>query len=165
MDDGARFVTSCHDKRIRVYETGMSECKSAWRRTHVIAAEGVRWTITDFDVSPDGRWLAYSTMNRHVHMVDLEDEHRPQLILDFATMSHARLDLWSLKFSHDGREIIVGASEGRMSCHGQIIVYDVQIRRVVEVIEAHDDDVNSVCFMQSTSSDLMLSGADDALST
>lgn len=164
-EDGDRFVTSCQDKHLRVYKTNLSECEAAWQKTHDIRAEGVRWTITDFDVSPNGRWLVYSTLNRWVHLVDLEQESRPQIDLDFSTTNHGRLDIWSLKFSCNGQEIIAGTSEGRMRCHGRIIVYDIQIRRVVEVIEAHEDDVNSVCYMQKTASDLILSGADDALGT
>lgn len=162
-EEGERFVTSCQDNVIRVYETGKSECQAAWSRTHAIEAYGIRWTITDFDVSPDGRWLAYSSLNRFVHVVDLEDSHKEQKVLDVAVGAVFSVNIWSLKWSHDGTEIIVGTGGTGMSCYGNIIVYDVQIGKVVEVIAAHDEDVNSVCFMRSGERNLILSGSDDAL--
>lgn len=162
-EDGARFVTSCQDKIIRVYETGMSECESGWSRTHAIEAHGVRWTITDFDVSPDGRWMAYASLNRFVHLVDLDNSHKAQIVLDFSAGAGFSVNIWSLKWSHDGTEIIAGTGATGLSCHGNIIVYDVQLRKIVEVIAAHDEDVNSVCFMRSGERNLVLSGSDDAL--
>lgn len=162
-EDGARFVTSCQDKIIRVYQTGLSDCESGWSRTHAIEALGVRWTITDFDVSPDGRRLAYASLNRFVHLVDLENSHKSQIVLDFSEGAGFSVNIWSLKWSHDGTEIIAGTGATGVSCHGNIIVYDVQLRKIVEVIAAHDEDVNSVCFMRSGERNLVLSGSDDAL--
>jgi hypothetical protein len=61
----------------------------------------VRWTITDTEVSPDSRFLLYSTIGRYVHLVkigessvvhsitnitDIHEEHdflaRPHILID-----------------------------------------------------------------------------------
>lgn len=161
--EGERFVTSCQDKRIRVYDTGKSECRRAWKLTHCISAKGVRWTITDFDVSPDGRWLAYSTISTYVCVVDLADPKSEQMVLDFAEGTLRSFGIWSIKWGHDGREIIAGTSGGERLGRGCIIAYDVQSKCVVDVVPAHEQDVNSVCFMRTGERNILLSGADDAL--
>lgn len=175
-EHGQRYVTSCQDQSIRVYETNMSDSPLAWVRTHNIPARGAYWTITDFDVSPDGRWLAYASISNFVHLVDLCNPHEPQVVLDFSISPkdiyssaaaqprfEGRVHIWSLKWGHDGTEIIVGTGAVHRRSYGLVLVYDVALRRVVEVIPAHDDDVNSVCFMQTGERNLLLSGSDDTL--
>lgn len=162
-EEGERFVTSCQDYVLRAYDTGKSECESGWKQTHSIDAYGVRWTITDFDVSPNGRWLAYTSLNRYVHLADLENRNKSQVVLDLGAGVGFSVNIWSLKWSHDGNEIIVGTGGSRTSCYGNIIVYDVQVGKIVEVIAAHQEDVNSVCFMRSGERNLILSASDDAL--
>lgn len=161
--DGSQFVTSSQDRKLRVYSTAMSDDVSVWRKTHEIHAIAVRWTITDFDVSPDGRWLAYSSISNIVHLIDLKDKGRPQIALDFAIRKRGRYDtcIWSLRWSYDGTELIAGVMD--CDARGSVIVYDVQLERIVEVIAAHEEDVNSVCFLQTGDCNLILSASDDAL--
>lgn len=161
--DGSRFISSCQDRFIRVYDTGNSECPAAWKQTHRIGAEYVRWTITDFDVSPCGRWLAYATMNNYVHVVDLHGAGDEQETFNFSEQSDERMNIWSIKWSHDGREIIAGSSFGNGSGYGGVVVFDVQLGKIVSCIVAHDCDVNAVCFMQQGDDNLILSGSDDCL--
>lgn len=167
VGDGSRFVTSCQDTYLRVYDTAMSDNPKHWRQTHRILAHGIRWTITDFDVSPDGRWLAYASINNIVHLVDLEDTRKPQIILDFSVTKQGRRGtcVWSLSFSYDGTELIAGTRDSDNTKRGSVVVYDVQLQRIVEAISAHEEDVNSVCFMQTGDCNLVLSGSDDALGT
>lgn len=165
VGDGSRFVTSCQDLYLRVYSTAMSDNPKDWRCTHRIPARGIHWTITDFDVSPDGRWLAYASINNLVHLVDLEDARKDQIILDFSVIKQGVRGtyLWSLSFSYDGTELIAGTRDNDATRRGSVVVYDVRLQRIVEVISAHEEDVNSVCFMQTGDCNLILSGSDDAL--
>lgn len=65
--------------------------------------------------------------------------------------------IWSLRFSGDSREILAGASRGH------IHVYDVEAQRRVVSVAGHEDDVNSVAFADVNSSNVFVSGSDDAL--
>lgn len=160
---GDRFVTSSRDKALRVFQTSSSHHPTAWRKTHSIRAHAVRWTITDFDVSPDGRWLAYASINSLVHLVDLDNPYDLQHVLDFSAGHYAGVNIWSLKWGHDGRELIVGTGANTIQANGLIIAYDVETRRVLESIPAHDADVNSVAFLQTGDCNMLLSAADDAI--
>ena len=54
---------------------------------------------------------------------------------------HRGPSLMSVKFSGDSREIL-GGSKG-----GQIFIYDMMQNRVTTVVpQAHDDEINSVCW-------------------
>lgn len=145
----------------------MSDNPSNWKRTHIIAASAIRWTITDFDVSPDGQWLAYASINSLVHLVDLKNRQKSEVVLDFSVIKQGVTGtyIWSLNFSYDGTELIAGTRDCEMTGRGSVVVYDVQLQRIVEVISAHDEDVNSVCFMQTGDCNLILSASDDALGT
>lgn len=41
------------------------------------------------------------------------------------------------------------------------LVYDIESRTVLHSVAAHEDDVNSVCFSEPTSSQVVFSGSDD----
>ncbi|CDF40172.1 WD40-repeat containing protein [Chondrus crispus] len=162
-EDGKRFVTSCQDPSIRVYETNGCEKRAAWKLTHEIKGLGVHWTITDFDISPDGRWLAYVSLNRLVHVVDLENVREAQTVFDLSVGAGFSVNIWSIKWSHDGSEIVAGTGGNGRSCYGNVIIFDVQLGKIVQVLSAHTDDVNSVCFMRTGERNLILSASDDAL--
>jgi len=63
----------------------------------------------------------------------------------------------SIKFSGDSREIL-GGSKG-----GQILIYDLMQNRVTTVVnDAHEDEINSVCWANRESSNILFTGSDDA---
>lgn len=162
--EGNRFVTTCQDENIRVYDTGLSEKRQGWKLTHNIPCEHVIWTVTDFDVSPDGRWLAYSTINQYVHVVDMANPDNPQRIINFCReYSERAFGIMSVVWSHDGSELIIGTSSSRRRRDGHVIAYDTIAQRIVDKVRAHDEDVNSVCFLKDTERNLLLTGSDDAL--
>lgn len=66
------------------------------------------------------------------------------------------LQIWSIRFSGDSREIVAGAH------FGDIYVYDIEARRRVLKVEGHTDDVNGVAFADSASSHVLISGSDDS---
>lgn len=67
------------------------------------------------------------------------------------------IQIWSIRFSGDGREIVAGTSA--RSVH----VYDIESRQSVLSIEGHGDDVNAVCFGDTSSPHILYSGSDDTL--
>ena len=64
----------------------------------------------------------------------------------------------SLKFSGDTKEIVAGTKSA------QLLVYDLISNRVItRVNNAHQDEINSVCFANRTTSHIIFTGSDDAL--
>ena len=63
--------------------------------------------------------------------------------------------IWSIRFSGDGREIVAGTSDN------SVYVYDLETRQSILSIPGHNDDVNAVCFGDSTSPHILYSGSDD----
>lgn len=62
----------------------------------------------------------------------------------------------SIKFSGDSREVL-GWSKG-----GQILIYDMLTNRVPTIVsEAHEDEINSVCWANRESSNILYTGSDD----
>lgn len=70
-------------------------------------------------------------------------------------MTDRMAQIWSLRFSGDGREIVAGTSDH------SVVVYDIETRQSVMRISNHDDDVNAVCFGDTSSPHILYSGSDD----
>lgn len=146
-----------------------------------------QWTITDASLSPDNRYLAYSSIRSVVCLAptDPNDSGEPWL-LDFSGQppgaggrrfrggwggsfgvsrsfifcpvpNLTRAKIWSIRFSGDGREIVAGTGAN------SVLVYDIESRQTVLSIEGHGDDVNAVCFGDTTSPHILYSGSDDTL--
>lgn len=162
--NGSTFVSSSQERRLCVYDTGNSPRRKDWKKTHTVNAHDVQWTITDFDVSPDGDFLAYASISKLVHVVDLRDTSSPQTVLDFSFSNDVHVIIWSIKWSPDSSKIIVGTGASYSNKY-YIIVYDVFSQTIVKAIPAHEDDVNSVCYLQNDDHNLLLSASDDALGT
>jgi len=63
--------------------------------------------------------------------------------------------IWSCKFSADGNEVFAGGP-------GPIYVYDlIANRRSMRIGRAHSNDVNSVCWADTASGNVLISGSDD----
>ena len=69
---------------------------------------------------------------------------------------HGRFCIFSLRFSADGFEILGGANDG------YIYLYDRIKQGTCLKIEAHEDDVNAVAFVDSATH-ILASGGDDGL--
>ncbi|GBG79256.1 hypothetical protein CBR_g29307 [Chara braunii] len=117
-------------------------------------------------------YQVYSTLSRTVHIVNVESELNGSCAVSNSSkddihmplyfgMDHRRdnfFALWSLEFSHDGREIIAGSGNGNCSLH----IYDLTAHKATLSVNAHSDDVNSVTFADE-SSKVLFSGGDDGL--
>ncbi|KAF9425956.1 hypothetical protein BGZ94_007078 [Podila epigama] len=146
------FASCDQDYKLRIYRTAGNRLI----REKVVQGIAGRWTITDHALSLDNDWIIYSSITPYVHLTrtaaDAPDTHHQ---LDFSpAYDDYDVGLWSIQFSGDGKEIVAG---GRR----RIYVYDIESRTVLHSITAHEDDVNSVCFAEPTSSQVVFSGSDD----
>ncbi|KAF2460418.1 WD40-repeat-containing domain protein [Lineolata rhizophorae] len=161
-DDGNFFFSCAQDLRVRMYDTSNPY---DWKYYKTADFMGGRWTITDASLSPDNRFLAYSSIQPQACLASTDpyDESPPQ-ILDFvSTTSRAQrtqwnyygFGIWSLRFSGDGREIVAGTGDD------SVYVYDVELQRSTLKIPGHNDDVNAVCYGDKMSPHVLYSGSDD----
>lgn len=166
--DGSLFVAAFQDKRIRIYDV-----HHGWRLRKNVTARMLRWTITDTALSPDGRLLLYSSITPMVHLVNvgsyadgIESMANVTEIHDslpFSQMSDGSrfppsFGIWSLAWSHNGREVVAGTSDSQQS----ICVFDLEERKTTVSVQGHADDVNAVAFLDD-SPNVFVSGSDDAL--
>ncbi|GLI64220.1 hypothetical protein VaNZ11_007417 [Volvox africanus] len=158
--DGQFFVAAFKDSRVRLYDV-----ERGWRLRKDITTRLCRWTITDTSVSPDQRFVLYSSIVPIVHLVEvgsvydnvtsifnITQVHEP---LDFSSNNEAQgFGIWSVQWSGDGREIVVGNNDD------SVVVMDVETKRVVASARGHQDDVNAVTYADSTPN-IIISGSDD----
>ncbi|KAK2757330.1 hypothetical protein FQN54_004844 [Arachnomyces sp. PD_36] len=162
-DDGNFFFSCAQDFNVRMYDTSNPY---DWKYYKTVRYPFGQWTITDATLSPDNRFLAYSSIRHMVSLAatDPHDKSDPTL-LDFSISSRDAsgtgfpqdwdMAIWSLRFSGDGREIVAGTSKGG------VIVYDLETRQSILRLRNHQDDVNAVCFGDASSPHILYSGSDD----
>ncbi|WFD37512.1 uncharacterized protein MJAP1_000456 [Malassezia japonica] len=188
-EDSSFFYTCTRDMRVHIYDTSQAPRRQAVTVDDSSVPYGLRsslafespeqitslnliqtlearrgqWTITDVNISPDNQWIVYSSISPYVGLspvrpaADTNDPSSNQVTLDFSANAHDSAGIWSLRFSGDSREIIAG------SHYGFIYVYDIEAQRRVLSVAGHDDDVNSVTFADAASSNVFVSGSDDAM--
>ena len=165
-DDGNFFFSANKDYRVRMYDTSNPY---KWRYYKTVEYPFGQWTLTDASLSPDNRYLAYTSIRSTVCLAptdpnDMGDPYN----LDLSDMGNGRTNnlgyrarfggsfgIWSIRFSGDGRELVAGTTGG------SIVVYDIESRRSIHRIFGHDEDVNAVCFADSSSPHILYSGSDD----
>ncbi|EFJ51643.1 hypothetical protein VOLCADRAFT_103278 [Volvox carteri f. nagariensis] len=157
--DGRYFVAAFQDRRVRLYDV-----ERGWRLRKDITTRMCRWTITDTSISPDQRFVLYSSIIPIVHLVEvgsvydsvssvcnITQIHEP---LNFESSNAGGFGIWSVKWSGDGREIVVGNNDS------SVVVMDVETKRVVAAASGHTDDVNAVTYADA-SPNIIISGSDD----
>ena len=166
-------MSACQDQNIRIFDT--TEGKFRHRRT--IRARDVGWSVLDTSLSPDNRHLIYSSWCDYIYQVDLygpdgqfiKHESRDQYggesnalgdnhqALNLAARDGGdRFCIFSMRFSQDGEEILCGAKDG------YIYVYDREANQRSLRVDAHEDDVNAVAFVDSATH-ILASGGDDGV--
>ncbi|XP_031479461.1 LEC14B protein isoform X1 [Nymphaea colorata] len=160
--DGTLFVAGFQDRHIRIYSVD-----NGWRVQKDIHARNLRWTVTDTSLSPDQRFLVYSTMSPIVHIVNAGSGHAGEESVANVTEIHEGLHfsnneydghgfgIFCVKFSTDGRELVAGSSDD------SIYVFDLEANKLSLAISAHTEDVNTVSFADE-SGHIMYSGSDDS---
>lgn len=86
------------------------------------------------------------------------DEEQIQLHLGRSTNNSwydYRVAVFSCRFSSDGKEVIAGGSGG------SLFVYDLGKMRRTLGISAHSDDINSCCWADTSSGNVLVSASDD----
>ncbi|XP_023239273.1 DDB1- and CUL4-associated factor 11-like [Centruroides sculpturatus] len=149
--DGELFMTACQDCNIRLYDTRSGHFKLI----KTVQARDVGWSILDTAVSPDGRNFIYCSWSESIHICNIYGDHEMHEALPLCPEDR-RFCIFSLRFSHDSREILGGAND---EC---LYVYDREHNQRTLKIRSHEDDVNSVAFADSTSQ-ILFSGGDDGL--
>lgn len=150
--DGSVFLCASSDARIRLFDS------STWRLMRTCRARDVQWSIIDTDFSPDSRWIIYSSWSNYIHMINrtargtVEEHHESLQVRG----SYSRCCFFSIRFSSDSREIVAGNNEAIIS------IYNLDKRQTVTQIRGHEDDINTVSFIDP-SNQLIASGSDDFL--
>ncbi|PYI25050.1 WD repeat protein [Aspergillus indologenus CBS 114.80] len=161
-DDGNFFFCCAQDFKVRMYDTSNP---FDWKYYKTVTYPFGQWTITDASLSPDNKFLAYTSIRNLVCLAptDPADESEPA-VLDLSSIpgrrrmrfsGNSHFGIWSIRFSGDGREIVAGTSDQ------SVIVYDLETRQSVLRLQNHEDDVNAVCFGDQSSPHIIYSGSDD----
>ncbi|KAI8945822.1 WD40-repeat-containing domain protein [Xylaria longipes] len=158
-DDGNFFYSCVKDFKVRMYDTSNPY---NWRHYKTVEFPFGSWTLTDASLSPDNKWLAYTSIQSNVCLAptdpnDTGDPYTLSLSEHGSRQGTWRgaAGIWSIRFSGDGRELVAGTNTRA------IVVYDIETRQVLHHIEGHEDDVNAVCFADKSSPHILYSGSDD----
>ncbi|KAL8759576.1 MAG: hypothetical protein Q9199_000699 [Rusavskia elegans] len=165
-DDGNFFFCCGQDFKVRMYDTSNPY---KWKYYKTAEYPYGQWTITDASLSPDNRFLAYSSIRSVVFLAPTDPTlSADPIALDFAylgqagrrrqfTGGYSHFGIWSIRFSGDGREVVAGTSDH------SVYVYDIEAKQSILRIPGHNDDVNAVCFGDNSSPHILYSGSDDTL--
>lgn len=135
-----------------------------WKHYKTVTYPFGQWTMTDADLSPDNKWLAFSSLQSNVGIAstDPNDTGDPYT-LDLADGAaegasdyiFGGFAIFSVRFSGDGRHLVAGTGAN------SIVVYDIEARKSLHHVMGHMDDVNAVCFADRSSPHILYSGSDD----
>ncbi|KAI0825009.1 WD40 repeat-like protein [Trametes gibbosa] len=182
--DSAFYYTCVRNFKLHVYDTaaplktqrGSRLMRQVFDDGHTttmqviktIQAAPGRWTITDSHLSPDNQRMIYASISSTVHMTSTLDSSTEQIPISFKDPTPQRgrrawnlwddedqFGIWSCKFSADGKEVIAGGSS-------MIFVYDLVADRRTVKIAGHTDDVNSCCWADTASGNVLISASDDS---
>ncbi|TFJ86901.1 hypothetical protein NSK_001989 [Nannochloropsis salina CCMP1776] len=187
--DGQMLFTACQDGTINLY--GMEQLLYVQARCKVLETEGGRTTAEPFQVSascptpqapdqllpqkqihcqyvgwaivgscfsPDAKWIAYSSWSRSLHLTNTFGRHELHEAIVVSPHRSHHFCLFSLAFSADGAKVIGGGNDGGLH------LIHLERKHASHIEQAHQDDVNSVCFVDPEQApSLVLSGSDDGL--
>ncbi|THH00690.1 hypothetical protein EW026_g1895 [Hermanssonia centrifuga] len=180
--DSSFYYTCVRDFRLHVYDTTAPVTPTVpSHRTHrtrggtmdhdhdtsmkvikTIRAHPGGWTITDSHLSPDNQRMIYASVSNIVYMASTLDSNPTQVPINFADPVRRgggygyedHYGVWSCKFSADGNEVIAGGTE-------MVFVYDLLADKRTVKIKAHEDDINSCCWADTASGNVLVSASDD----
>ncbi|KAI0698404.1 WD40 repeat-like protein, partial [Cerioporus squamosus] len=172
--DSAFYYTCVRNFRLHVYDMKApfkprpQETRDGHATTmeviKTIQAAPGRWTITDSHLSPDNQRMIYASISSTVHMTSTLDASTEQIPISFKDpvprgsnydyWEDDDFGIWSCKFSADGNEVIAGGNK-------MIFVYDLLADRRTVKITGHTDDVNTCCWADTASGNVLISGSDD----
>ncbi|KAJ3761903.1 WD40-repeat-containing domain protein [Lentinula raphanica] len=174
--DSSFFYTCSQDFRLHIYDTTKPPDMSrenahdggpstTMKLSRSIQGRHGRWTITDANLSPDNDRIIYSSITSTAYICSTKDDSPAQIPIPFHDSggqyrggdfwdSGGSFGIFSCRFSADGNEVIAG---GR----GHIYVYDLLANKRSVKILAHQSDVNSCCWADTSSGNVLVSASDD----
>jgi len=145
--DGSEFISASQDRYVRVFDS------RNWKIKERIRALEFGWSILDFDSSETH--IAYGTWSSNICFHTKGESDVTQRLLPLLDDDGYQSGIFSLSFSPDEKYILAGG-------HTRLIfIYDLEAEHSTPIL-AHDNDVNAVKWLGSTSN-LMLSGSDDGM--
>ncbi|KAF8628249.1 hypothetical protein AX15_004024 [Amanita polypyramis BW_CC] len=161
--DSTFYYTCSQDFRLHIFDTTKPPDLQLTERPGVVTKMPIkksiqgqhgRWTITDANLSPDNERLIYSSITPTAYMTSVSDDSMQQTPIPFGDRGSWEGSIWSCRFSADGNEVVAGGS-------GNIFVYDLIANRRTVKIKAHGYDVNSCCWADTASGNVLISASDD----
>ena len=147
------------DFKVRLYDTSNPY---NWKHYKTVTYPFGQWTLTDADLSPDNKWLAYTSLQSNVCFTptdpnDMGDPYSLDLgdQMQRYNVFRGAFPIFSVRFSGDGRNLVAGTGAS------SIVVYDIERRQSLHHVVGHRDDVNAVCFADKMSPHILYSGSDD----
>ncbi|KIY73538.1 WD40 repeat-like protein [Cylindrobasidium torrendii FP15055 ss-10] len=170
--DSSLYYTCSQDFRLYIFDASMPRATSSASRledpyisTNMAVKRRImghpgQWTITDANLSPDNQRMVYSSLRAHqlqtgtAHITSTTQDNPQQIPIRLSDRYRGHEDyygasIYSCTFSADGNEIVAG-------------VYDLLADRRSVKINAHDDDVNSCCWADTSSGNVLVSASDDS---
>jgi len=144
-------MSACQDRMIRIYDT----TRGTFELKQIVEAQDFGWSVLDVALSPDGAHLVYSSWSDSLHQVSILSKEDRHVTLPI-NPDGRQFCIFSVSFSEDSQELVCGANDG------YIYLYDRFSNKQSQKISAHEDDVNSVSFLDETTH-TVASGGDDGL--
>jgi len=142
---GGVLLTASQCGKILVYD-GLGK-----RLQKSIVCRSLGWSVLDMDISRDERFCAYSSWTHNVQLCKLADSSHEEMCLDLGF--HA--GIFQVHFNHVTSHLLAAVN------HGYIVYQDIETKKKLLHIRAHVEDVNSTCFVDAQSDNLIASAADD----
>jgi len=158
--DGRHFMCACKSGEISVYTVGHKSMDIL--KTY--ACRDIQWSIIDCKLSPDSRFIAYSSWSGNVHLLPFQSNPNSSkkntemyLSLSDHQSYYSAFCAFGVSFSADSRELIAGTNDGRA------IIYDLQTGvKAVSIDNAHIADLSAITFSNQTNH-IIYSAADDGI--
>ncbi|EED77561.1 predicted protein, partial [Postia placenta Mad-698-R] len=142
--DSSFYYTCARDFRLHVYDTTAPLVPYGPLRSRIEDEQRYGHATT---------MKVMKTINAHPGRWTITDSHLSPDNQRYA-IERNHFGIWSCKFSADGNEVIAGGS-------GMIFVYDLLADKRTVKIMAHNDDVNSCCWADTASGNVLVSASDD----
>merc|ERR1719204_2001611 len=107
----------------------------------------IQWSIIDCKLSPNKKFIAYSSFSGNVHLLPFQNSKSSEIYLSLSDHQsyYSSSCAFGISFSADSRELIAGTNEGRA------IVYDLQTGiKAVSIDNAHIADLSAITFSNQT---------------
>ncbi|CAG9333067.1 unnamed protein product [Blepharisma stoltei] len=132
-----------------------------WTLQRFLTTDDPFWAYTDMDISPCEKFIILCSVDPKLRLATVENNATSDN-MHFDSISsydevNADTGIFSVKFSGDGSSVIF--STNRKS----IVLYDlIKRQNIINLQKAHDDDVNSICFLDPEKENIVVSGSDES---